>query len=55
MASLNNPKPRERINAGMVISKNNLYLFGGVVEIGDQEITLDDIWTLNLAKCDGWR
>lgn len=32
---------------------NSLYLFGGTIEIGDKEITLDDMWSLDLAKLDG--
>jgi hypothetical protein len=24
------------------------------MEVGDKEITLDDLWTLDLAKLDGW-
>lgn len=32
---------------------NMAYLFGGIVEIGEQEITLDDMWRLDLVKMDG--
>lgn len=27
---------------------NTLWLFGGTIEVGDKEITLDDIWSLDL-------
>jgi len=33
---------------------NTLWLLGGTVELGDREITLDDLWALDLAKLDGW-
>ncbi len=33
---------------------NTLWLLGGTVEVGDKEITLDDMWRLDLAKLDGW-
>lgn len=32
---------------------NTLWLLGGTVEVGDKEITLDDMWSLDLAKLDG--
>lgn len=33
---------------------NTLWLFGGIVEVGEKEVTLDDVWSLDLAKLDGW-
>jgi N-acetylneuraminic acid mutarotase len=50
----NAPKPRGRINAQMAVVGNDVWLFGGIVEIGETEITLDDLWTLDLQKMDGW-
>ena len=32
---------------------NLLWLFGGIIELGDKEITLDDMWSLDLSKMDG--
>ena len=54
MSVLNAPKPRGRISAGLCIVKNDLWLFGGIVEILEKEITLDDIWRLSLKNYDGW-
>jgi hypothetical protein len=34
---------------------NSLYIYGGVVEVGDIEVTLDDCWALDLNKRDYWR
>jgi hypothetical protein len=28
---------------------------GGIVEVGEREITLDDMWALDLGKLDGWQ
>lgn len=48
------PKPIGRINPGLVVLGDNLWLLGGVLEVGDEEVTLDDIWTLHLGKLDAW-
>eukprot|EP00192_Tetraselmis_astigmatica_P005231 CAMPEP_0117671142 /NCGR_PEP_ID=MMETSP0804-20121206/13165_1 /TAXON_ID=1074897 /ORGANISM="Tetraselmis astigmatica, Strain CCMP880" /LENGTH=530 /DNA_ID=CAMNT_0005479561 /DNA_START=26 /DNA_END=1618 /DNA_ORIENTATION=+ len=48
------PKPRERINAAAAVTGNTMWLFGGIVEIGDKEITLDDLWSLDLNKLQQW-
>jgi len=47
-----NPLPR--INAATLIHGNTMYLLGGILEVGDREITLDDMWTLDLRKRDKW-
>ncbi|KAJ3000862.1 hypothetical protein HDV02_002325 [Globomyces sp. JEL0801] len=46
--------PTERYNAMMGVSKNILYLFGGIVEKENKEMTLNDLWSLNLDKLDKW-
>ena len=52
------PRPRGRINAHLAVSGSDLWLYGGIVEVGDgeksREVTLDDLWRVNLDKCDGW-
>lgn len=52
------PKPRARINAHVAVSGSDMWLYGGIVEVGDgeksREVTLDDLWRVNLDKCDGW-
>ena len=32
--------------------KNTLWLWGGMVEIGHTDVTLDDMWCLDLNKLD---
>lgn len=44
--------PSARIQSHLAVSKNLLYLYGGVVEAGSREITLNDLHCLNLHKLD---
>lgn len=48
-------KPCGRINACMAIGRDTLYIYGGMMEIKDREITLDDLYSLNLSKLDEWK
>lgn len=48
------PKPRARYRPMLAVIKNTLWLYGGIVEIADVEIALDDMWRVDLAKCEGW-
>ncbi|XP_073295594.1 uncharacterized protein [Primulina huaijiensis] len=48
-------KPCGRINSCTVVGKDTLYIYGGMMEIRDQEITLDDLYMLNLSKLDEWK
>ncbi len=32
-----------------------MFLYGGVTENGDIEVTLDDCWSLDINKRDQWR
>lgn len=48
-------KPCGRINSCMAVGRDTLYLYGGTMEIKDREITLDDLYTLNLSKLDEWK
>jgi len=50
-----NTKPCPRINACIMIRGSTLFVYGGVTEIGDIEITCDDCWSLNLGKLDNWK
>ena len=49
------PRPRGRMNAAVAVKGNILYLYGGSVEIGDTEVTLDDLWALELTARPKWR
>ena len=47
-------KPCGRINSAMVVGRDTLYLYGGMMELGDREVTLDDLYTMDLNKLDAW-
>lgn len=53
MSAKNMPRPKARLGAQVCVVGNTLWLFGGTIEIGDKEITLDDMWSLDLQKLDG--
>ncbi|GLI65322.1 hypothetical protein VaNZ11_008865 [Volvox africanus] len=55
LSVLNMPKPKARIGALMTVVGSSLWLLGGAVEVGSKEVTLDDMWTLDVAKLDGWQ
>ena len=46
--------PCPRSKASLVVLDNVLWLYGGSFEEKDREVTLDDLWTINLNKLDGW-
>lgn len=48
-------EPLPRINAEMIVRSNVLYVYGGLLEVGDREITLDDCWSFDLRKRDEWK
>ena len=48
-------EPLPRINATVVVRSNVLYVYGGLLEVGDREVTLDDCWAFDLRKRDKWR
>ena len=46
--------PCGRFNSQMVFKGGNIYLFGGVVEAGEKDITLKDFYSLDTTKMDSW-
>ncbi|KAJ3260343.1 hypothetical protein HK103_000978 [Boothiomyces macroporosus] len=46
--------PGERFNTMLVVVKNQLYMYGGILENKNKEITLNDLWTINLERMDEW-
>lgn len=58
--SSNTPKlevngPSPRMNAGLVIVRHNLYVFGGSYEQGSRLFTLNDFHSLDINKLDSWK
>ena len=39
----------------MVVGKDTLYLYGGMMEIGDKEVNFDDLYSLDLNKLNEWK
>jgi hypothetical protein len=46
--------PLPRINASLLAVGHILYLYGGILEVGDREVTLDDMWCVDLRKRENW-
>ena len=46
--------PLPRIKPALVVRNGILYVYGGIVEVGDREVTLDDVWTLDISKREQW-
>jgi N-acetylneuraminic acid mutarotase len=47
-------EPLPRINASVLVQGHTMYMLGGILEVGDREVTLDDMWSLDLKKRDQW-
>jgi N-acetylneuraminic acid mutarotase len=47
--------PLPRINPGLTVRGNTIYVYGGLLEIKDREYTLDDCWALDLNTRTCWR
>jgi Domain of unknown function (DUF4110)/Galactose oxidase, central domain len=47
--------PCGRFNACVAVQRNTLYIAGGVVEHRDKDVTLDDMWSVDLNKLDEFR
>ncbi|GFR48646.1 hypothetical protein Agub_g10599 [Astrephomene gubernaculifera] len=55
LSVLNMPKPKARIGALVTVVGSTLWMLGGTVEVGSKEVTLDDMWALDVGKLDGWQ
>jgi hypothetical protein len=47
--------PRPRFNTMMTVARNQLFLYGGILDLEGNEHTLEDFWTINLDKMDEWK
>ncbi|KAJ8919748.1 hypothetical protein NQ315_006277 [Exocentrus adspersus] len=48
-------QPSPRINSGLAIKHGVLYLYGGMYEDGDRQITFSDFYAVDLKKLDEWK
>merc|ERR1712083_995840 len=46
--------PSPRFSSGLVFKSNMLYLFGGIWEDGEKDLTLKDFYSLDTLKMDSW-
>ncbi|KAI0236404.1 Kelch domain-containing protein 4 [Lamellibrachia satsuma] len=46
--------PRARMNSMLAVKNGVLYMYGGLYEEGDKQLTLSDIYSLDLRKLDEW-
>ena len=46
--------PLPRINAQILVRGNTLFIQGGILEVGEREVTLDDCWSIDLNKREEW-
>ncbi|KAJ3359091.1 hypothetical protein HDU91_005009 [Kappamyces sp. JEL0680] len=46
--------PGPRFSPMLAVSRNHLYMLGGILEIGQRELSRSDMWSINLDKLDGW-
>nr|CCC90695.1 conserved hypothetical protein [Trypanosoma congolense IL3000] len=46
--------PHRRMDAALQILGNTLYVFGGQFECGSREVTMCDLFSLNLNRCDAF-
>lgn len=51
----NSFQPSPRINCGLAIKHGQLYLYGGMFEDGDKQITFNDFYSVDLKKLDEWK
>lgn len=47
-------EPCPRSNAMLAVKHSRLYLYGGMFEAGDRQVTLSDLYCLDLHKMDEW-
>jgi len=48
-------QPRPRMNASIAVKHGILYLYGGLFEDGDRQLTLSDFYALDIHKLDEWQ
>ncbi|XP_015863950.1 kelch domain-containing protein 4 isoform X2 [Peromyscus maniculatus bairdii] len=54
-ASNTGQEPCPRSNAMLAVKHGLLYVYGGMFEAGDRQVTLSDLYCLDLHKMEGWK
>lgn len=47
-------QPHPRMNCGLAVKHGVLYLYGGMFEDGDKQVTFRDLYSLDLKKLEEW-
>ena len=47
--------PCGRMNPSSVVKRNYLYIYGGMFEENDKQVTLNDLWTIDFKKMESWQ
>lgn len=48
-------QPSPRINCGLAVKHGVLYLYGGMFEDGDKQVTFSDFYSIDLKKLEEWK
>nr|XP_033797185.1 kelch domain-containing protein 4 [Geotrypetes seraphini] len=48
-------EPHPRSNAMLAVKHGLLYVYGGMFEVGDRQVTLNDLYCIDLHKMDEWK
>lgn len=48
-------QPAPRMNSGLAVKHNTLFLYGGMFEDGSKQITFSDMYSIDLKKMDEWK
>lgn len=48
-------QPARRMNCGLAVKRGCLFLYGGMFEDGDKQITYSDMYSLDLKKLEEWK
>ncbi|XP_044252755.1 kelch domain-containing protein 4-like [Tribolium madens] len=48
-------QPSPRLNCGLAVKHGVLYLYGGMFEDGDKQVTFSDFYSIDLRKLDEWK
>lgn len=54
-ASSTGQEPCPRSNAMLAVKHGLLYVYGGMFEAGDRQVTLSDLYCLDLHKMEEWK
>ena len=46
--------PHPRMNTLLAVKHGILYMYGGIYEVGDKQLTLSDMYSLDLHKLEEW-